>query len=57
MKKDYLRPEAEIIDIITTSLMVTSPGDISEGEDNQDPLPGDAGKHRGDWGNIWGEEK
>ena len=55
MKKDYLRPEAEIIDIITSSLMqITSPGDIPEGEDD---LPLDAGNHRGDWNNIWGEEK
>ena len=60
MKKDYLRPEAEIIDIITSSLMVTSPGGSTEipggGDDVQE---GDFGtnKHRGDWGNIWGEEE
>lgn len=52
MKKDYLRPEVEIIDIITSTLMSTS---INQGEDNKDPAPGDAGNHRGEWGNIWGD--
>ena len=51
MKKDYLRPEAEIIDIVTGNLIAAS---ATEGEDN---LPLDAGNHRGDWGNIWGEEE
>ena len=55
MKKNYLRPEAEILDIEVGVIMLDN--SISEGEDNQDPGPGDAGNHRGDWGNIWGEEK
>ena len=54
MKKNYLKPEAEIIDIITSTFIAAS---ANQGEDDQDPGPGDAGKHRGDWGNIWGEEK
>ena len=52
MKKDYLRPEAEIIDIVTGNLIASS--ELHEGEDN---LPLDAGNHRGDWNNIWGEEE
>lgn len=56
MKKDYSRPEAEIIDIITTNLIATSPGetDVPEEEPNQGL---GTGKHRGDWGNIWGGEE
>ena len=53
MKKDYSRPEVEIIDIITSTLIATSvPKEDGEQE-------GDFGtnKHRGDWGNIWGEEE
>ena len=53
MKKDYSRPEVEIIDIITSALIATSvPKEDGEHE-------GDFGtnKHRGDWGNIWGEEE
>ena len=53
MKKDYLRPEAEIIDIITSTLIATS---LTEDDEVQE---GDFGtnKHRGDWNNIWGEEE
>ena len=51
MKKDYSRPEAEIIDIITTTLIATS---VTQGGENEDA---GANKHRGDWGNIWGEEE
>ena len=51
MKKNYLRPEAEILDIEVGVIMQDN--SISEG-DGGEIL---SNKHRGDWGNIWGEEK
>lgn len=54
MKKDYLRPEAEIIDIVTGNLMTTSNSDTEVPETDKDQ-PLDAGNHRGEWGNIWGD--
>ncbi|MBO5135302.1 MAG: hypothetical protein J6C15_09155 [Bacteroidaceae bacterium] len=54
MKKDYLRPEVEIIDIITSTLMSTSPGntEIPGGNTGGEIL---SNEHRGEWGNIWGD--
>ena len=53
MKKNYLRPEAEIIDIITSSLMQsTSRPEVPEEEPNQGL---GTGKHRCEWGNVWGK--
>ena len=52
MKKDYLRPEAEIIDIVTGNLIATSDTELPETGKDQ---PLDAGNHRGEWGNIWGD--
>ena len=53
MKKDYLRPEAEIINVeIGVTILIDST--VDSGEPDQDL---GTGKHRGDWGNIWGEEK
>ena len=56
MKKDYLRPEAEILDIEVGVIMQdNSPGFNSgiEGGEADDF----SNKHRGDWNNIWGEEE
>ena len=51
MKKNYLKPEAEILDIEIGVIMQNN--SLPQIEDNQ---PLDAGNHRGDWNNIWGEE-
>lgn len=52
MKKDYLRPEVEIIDVVTGNLIATSGTEVPETDKDQTL---DAGNHRGEWGNIWGD--
>ena len=54
MKKDYLRPEAEILDLEIGVIMQGTSVSLEDGEQG-----GDFGtnKHRGDWNNIWGEEE
>ena len=54
MKKDYLRPEAEIINVEIGFTILNDSTTVDSGEPNQGL---GTGKHRGDWGNIWGEEK
>ena len=59
MKKDYLKPESNVVEIsIDTIMQLTSnehegnmPG--QEGEGNTDDFG--AGRNRGEWGNIWGK--
>ncbi len=50
MKKNYLKPEAEILDFVVTDMIAASGTDIPEGEDN---MPNETNKHRGEWGNVW----
>ena len=47
MKKNYLKPEVEMLDMIVTDMIAAS---VIEGEDNRDS---EVNNHRGEWGNIW----
>ena len=47
MKKNYLKPEAEILDFVVANMIAAS---VIEGEDNEDA---GVNKHRGEWGNVW----
>ena len=56
-KKEYIKPEIEVIDIeIQSQMMTTSPGTepgFGEGEaDDSTPL---TNRRRGKWGNLWAE--
>lgn len=49
MKKEYIKPTAEIEKIITEAIIATSikiEEDLEEGEAG-------ANKHRGQWGDVW----
>ena len=50
MKKEYIRPIADVLDISVNSIMVS----ISFGDDD-DKEPPRSNEYRGDWDNIWGE--
>ena len=54
MKKNYLKPEVEMMSMLTINMLATSgniiPGGGS-GEAGEDELG--ANKHRGEWGNVW----
>lgn len=53
MKKDYLRPEAEILDIEVGVIMQDNSFTTGVEDGEADDF---SNKHRGDWNNIWGEE-
>ena len=54
MKKNYLKPEVEIMSMLSINMLATSgniiPGGGS-GEAGEDELG--AGRNRGEWGNVW----
>lgn len=52
MKKLYVKPEIEVIDIEIESYMATfsTPEDAPEGDE------ADANDRRGEWGDLWSED-
>ena len=48
MKKNYLKPEVEILDFVVANMIAASVG--GNDEETQTPL---SNQHRGEWGNIW----
>lgn len=58
MKKTYLRPEIESVNVVTDSIVATSPGAGGDVTDNEEGRPGGrpgigAKEQQGDWDNIW----
>ena len=51
MKKDYLKPEIEVLDIEVSTVMMT--GSIIDTEMGDEPSVPDAPIRRGSWGNRW----
>lgn len=51
MKKDYLKPEIEVLDIEVSTVMMT--GSIIDTEMGTEPSVPDANRRRGTWGNRW----
>ena len=52
MKKDYLKPESNVVEISIDTIMDSSsvrPGTGPEGEWSN--------KNRGEWGNVWGKQE
>ena len=47
MKKNYLKPEVEILDFVVVNMIAAS---AVEGPENEDA---GVNKHRGEWGNVW----
>lgn len=52
MKKDYLRPEVQTVEILALDMLAASSGVVG-GEGGTDDFG--AGKNRGEWGNVWGK--
>lgn len=53
MKKDYLKPETVEVDLLMENYILND-------SSNRMPITGeegdsDTGKHRGEWGNVWGK--
>lgn len=55
MKKDYLKPESNVVVFsIENVIMVTSNDKMPVNPDEEEG--GDfAGRNRGEWGNVWGK--
>lgn len=49
MKKDYLKPEMEVMEITVESMIATS-NNIGEGDPDR---PLDTNNRRGGWGDLW----
>lgn len=59
MKKDYLKPESNVVVFSINNVILTA------SNDNESSIPGtydkidgdeaDAGRNRGEWGNVWGK--
>ena len=51
MKKEYLKPEAEVLEMeASTTMMIGSSVDTEMGDTPSTP---DVRGHRGTWGNLW----
>lgn len=50
MKKDYLRPEVQAVEILALDMLAASSGVVGGEGDNFG-----AGKNRGEWGDVWGK--
>lgn len=57
MKKVYISPTIEVVDLEVESHLMTASGDLPGTEDGGVNPPseewGDANRHRGEWGNLW----
>lgn len=49
MKKEYIAPAMEKIEVASANIIATS---INIGEDMENGVTG-ANQHRGEWGNLW----
>ena len=53
MKKDYLKPELDVVEISIDTIMQSTSNQIpiipGEGDNRE------AGRNRGEWGNVWGK--
>ena len=58
MKKNYLKPEAVLVDVVVnSSICEVSSGNMGEADENYKPggnKPRPTDGSRGEWGNVWG---
>jgi len=50
MKKEYIKPEMAVEEILVETMIATSPGGVEEGEPDQ---PLGTNDRRGGWGDLW----
>ena len=60
MKKNYLKPELELVDVVTESSILSISGSNSSSvpgnnEETDDETNMAVGRNRGEWGNVWGK--
>lgn len=55
MKKIYVTPCTEIIDIVTKTMLAVSVPGMNDNNDGEGVSEFDANEHRCDWDNIWAD--
>ena len=53
MKKEYLKPEAEVLEMEASTTMMTGSDGLVDTGMGETPSTPDAREHRGSWGNLW----
>ena len=57
MKKTYITPEVEEINVEAAAMIASSPVTLGTSEDTIDSADALGNERRGRWGNLWGDEK
>lgn len=53
-KKEYIKPSVEVIEMDMVSMVAAS---IGVGEGSEDAGGAWSNRHRGEWGNLWADDK
>ena len=53
-KKEYIKPEVEVIDLEPSQVLATSSIEVKPGESGADQLSND---RRGKWGDLWADDE
>ena len=53
-KKEYIKPSVEVIEMDMVSMVAAS---IGVGEGSEDAGGEWSNRHRGEWGNLWSDDK
>lgn len=53
MKKTYIAPQMEVVELDVVSMIATSEPKFENAEDSEGGMEGDANRRRGEWGNLW----
>ena len=56
-KKEYIKPEIEVIEMDPTTMMAASKPEIGVGSGEVDAGDAWSNKRRGTWGNLWSDDK
>ena len=56
-KKEYIKPSAEVIEVAPVAMMATSTPEIGFGEEEKGAEESWTNRHRGNWGNLWADDK
>ena len=53
-KKEYIKPSVEVVEMDMVSMVAAS---IGVGEGSEDAGDAWSNRHRGEWGNLWADDK
>ena len=56
-KKDYIKPQIEVVEMQVSQVLTASANDIPVGGDGQGGGDALSNDRRGSWGNLWSDDK